>query len=329
MKGLDRLKTATGIPGARRRIESLKARLERLEAQVGQPDEGAREALLRIEHILLESVQGRHPRKHRGVDQAVQHSLRLHFADLITRGLPLPPFGDVEMRFYSQNGEDGIIQLLLAAVGTDTKRTVEICAGDGIECNSANLIVNHGWTGLLVDGGDELVTKGRSFYEDGSETWYWPPVLRQAWVTRDNVNDLVTEAGFAGDIDLLTIDLDGVDYWVWQALDCVNPRIVITEYNACWPADQAMTVPYTETFAWEKGSLYLGASLAAFCKLGEQKGYRFVGSNRYGFNAFFVRNDLAADVLPAVDLATALTHPGALQSKAALNLVSHREWVAV
>ena len=69
----------------------------------------------------------------------------------------MPPFGDVEMRFYSQNGEDGIIQLLIAAVGTVTKRSVEICAGDGIQCNTANLLVNHGWNGLLIDGGEELV----------------------------------------------------------------------------------------------------------------------------------------------------------------------------
>lgn len=315
------------VRGARSRIDNLRRRLAALEANV--PDQSAREALLRIEHLVEQSVQGMHPRRYRGVDQAVQHALRLHYEDLIARGRPLPAFGDVEMRFYSQNGEDGILQLLLAAVGMDTKKTVEICAGDGTECNSANLIVNHGWTGLLVDGGDEILTKGRDFYENGADTWYWPPTLRQAWITRDTVNDLVTDAGFAGDIDVLTIDLDGVDYWIWQALECVNPRIVVTEYNAAWPPEKAMTVPYRDDFAWEKGTLYIGASLGALVKLAREKGYRLVGSNRYGFNAFFVRNDLAVDVLPEVDPATAFGHPGTQQSRAYLHTTEGQDWVEV
>ncbi|WP_457207742.1 hypothetical protein [Nocardioides sp. P5_C9_2] len=286
-------------------------------------------ALSRIEHLQTVHVQGLHPRRDRGIEQSVQHILSNQYAALIDAGKPLPSFDAAEARFYSQNGEDGIIQLILAATGTDTKRTVEICAGDGVENNSANLIVNHGWTGLLVDGGDAILETGRNFYQHNSDTYYWPPTLLKAWITRDSVNQMVQEAGFAGDIDMLTIDIDGMDYWIWEALDCVNPRIVVTEYNAVWPADMARTLPYQDEWVWEKGSLYIGASLGAMVKLGKKKGYRLVGGNRLGFNAFFVREDLAADLLPEVDPRTLLTHPAVAATQAFVGEMSPERWVEV
>jgi hypothetical protein len=294
----------------------------------GTPD-GTPDGVARVEALVVEQMLGTHPRRHRGLDKAAQLQLSLTYRELIAAGRPLPSFEDAEMRFYSQNGEDGIVQLLLAAVGTETRRTVEICAGDGVECNSANLIVTHGWTGLLVDGGDELVTRGRRFYEDGAETWYWPPVLLQSWVTRDNINKLVQDAGFDGDVDVLTIDLDGVDYWIWEALDCVRSRIVIVEYNAGWGPEEAMTVPYSDSFAWEKGSQYFGASLGAMIKLAEHKGYRFVGTNSYGFNAFFVREDLGLPALPTADPRDSFRHPATARSMERLDAVRDREWVGV
>ncbi|HMD46990.1 MAG TPA: hypothetical protein VKG43_12560 [Acidimicrobiales bacterium] len=283
----------------------------------------------RIEHLNTLANTGAHPRRYRGPDQAVQHLLRLQYRNLIDTGRPLPPFGDIEMRFYSQNGEDGIIQLLVAAVETDTKRSVEICAGDGIECNTANLLVNHGWTGLLVDGGEELVTRGREFYEWGPDTFSHPPTLRRAWVTAENVNQLVREADFDGEIDLLSLDLDGVDYWIWKALDCVRPRIVVAEFNDAWGPNESVTVPYDPQFAWQPGSVYLGASLAAMCKLGAEKGYRLVGTQRYGFNAFFVRDDLAGDTLLTVKPEDCLGHPKAQGQMARLPEIEHLPWVHV
>ena len=297
-----------------------------------EPDDAVGElaaAVERLSHLQTEVLLGTHPRRNRTLDKAAQLQLALTYRELIAQGRPLPALRDVEMRFYSQNGEDGIVQLLLAAVGTETRKTVEICAGDGVECNSANLIVNHGWTGLLVDGGDELVTTGRRFYEDGADTWYWPPTLLKSWVTRDNVNQLVTDAGFSGDIDVLTIDLDGVDYWIWDALDCVRSRVVIVEYNAGWGPEEAVTVPYSDSFAWEMGSQYFGASLAAMIKLGASKGYRFVGTHSYGFNAFFVRDDLGLEALPTADPRDWFWHPGTARSARRLEAVRDREWVRV
>lgn len=270
--------------------------LMRMEHALG----GHAEALLRIEHTLVQELQGRHPRSPHGVDQMVQQLMRRQYESMIASGVPLPSLAQAEARFYSQNGEDGIIQMLLAAVGATTRRSVEMCAGDGIENNSTNLIINHGFEALLLDGSDELLTVGQEFYANNAHTWYRPPVLQQTWITRDTINDVVTKAGFAGDIDLLTVDVDGVDYWIWQALTCVNPSIVVTECNVNWRPDLRLTVPYSDTFIWPRGTGYLGASVGAMVALAQEKGYRFVGMNTYGFNAFFVREDLARDTLPTV-----------------------------
>ena len=316
MTSMDRLKRA-----ARTVIDGRQAHDGRLREVL--------DATSRVEMLEIEHFTGLHPRRNRALEKAAQLQLSLTYRELIAAGRPLPSFADAQLQFYSQSGEDGIIQLILAATGTQTRRTVEVCAGDGVECNSANLIVNHGWTGLLVDGGDEILTRGKRFYEDGAQTWYWPPVLKQAWVTRDNVNQLVTDAGFAGDVDLLTIDIDGMDYWVWEALDCVNSRVVIVEFNSGLGPDEALTVPYSENFQWEKGSQYLGASLAAMIKLGERKGYRFVGTNLYGFNAFFVRQDLAQESLPAADPRDAFFHAAPTHSTALRKELRTLDWTEV
>jgi len=287
------------------------------------------DATRRVEALQGEQISGTHPRRNRGLEKAAQLQLALTYRELVAAGRPLPSFADAEMQFYSQTGEDGIIQLILAATGTQTRRTVEICAGDGIECNSANLIVNHGWTGLLIDGGDEILTHGKRFYEDGAQTWYWPPVLKQAWVTRDTINAIVTDAGFAGDIDLLSIDLDGVDYWVWDALDCVRSRVVVIEFQAGLGPDVSLTVPYSDSFQWVKGTQYAGASLAAMIKLGKRKGYRFVGTNLYGFNAFFVRDDLAVEALPEADPREAFFHAAPAHAASGMDDLLALDWVEV
>ncbi|MCS6815611.1 MAG: hypothetical protein NZ772_18820, partial [Cyanobacteria bacterium] len=247
-------------------------------------------------------------------NQAVQVLLTQHYQALKQAGTRMPEFATTGFRVYSQNEEDGYLLYIFALIGMETRRAVEICAGDGIECNSANLIVNHKWTGLLVDGNPANIERGRRFYATCPDTLVYPPTLVQAWVTAEAVNDLITQHGFAGDIDLLSLDLDGVDYWIWRAITCVNPRVVVVEFNNLWGADQAVTIPYDPHFVAEfspEGPDYCGASLPAFVKLGREKGYRLVGCNLYGFNAFFVRNDLGQDVLPEIDPARCFAHPQA------------------
>lgn len=119
--------------------------------------------------------------------------------------------------------------------------------------------------------------------------------IRNAFITRDNINELFTEENFTGDIDLLSIDIDGNDYYVWQAVKAVRPRVVVIEYNAKFPPDMEWKQAYNPGHVWD-GSDWQGASLKAYELLGRELGYQLVGTNFNGVNAFFVRQDLAWDM---------------------------------
>jgi hypothetical protein len=276
------------------------------------------------------AVQGRDPTSearerlghYRRVDQGTQILLRLKYQEIMRRGDPLPSFDDVEFRSYSQNGEDGILLFIFSLIGTTNKRVVEVCAQDGIECNGANLIINHGWRGLLFDGDEATVAVGRDFYARNRDTWVNPPTFVRAWVTRDNINRLISENDFAGEIDLLSIDIDGNDYWVWKAIEAVNPRVVVVEHNSLGGAERSITIPYQEDFVADLTTgppYYLGATLPAFVKLCREKGYRLVGGERLGFNAFFVRRGIGEDCLPEIT---------AEQCLAGLQILDVREFLA-
>jgi hypothetical protein len=263
--------------------------------------------------------------------QIAQRLLWLEYRRLISHGEDLPPFEEVGFRAYSQNEEDGLLLLIFSAVGTTNKICVEIAAGDGRECNTANLILNHGWTGLLVDGDPRNVASGRAFFGVARDTWAFPPKFVHAWIDAENVNDVVSGHGFVGEIDLLSVDIDGNDYWVWKALDCVRPRVVVIEYHNIWGPDRAVTIPYRSDFKRSPVCRdYAGASLGAMVRLGRAKGYRLVGSNRYCFNAFFVRDDVGHALLPEVQPDWCLRHPLAQTARQArLPAVSACEWVEV
>lgn len=271
--------------------------------------------------------------KNENPDRLAQISLMLQYQNLIHSGKLLPTFADVEFSSFSQNGEDGICLYIFALIGMENRRSVEICAGTGTECNTANLIINHGFHGLLFDGSEDNIRRADAFYATRRETRTYPPTLVHSWITRDNVNDLIRRHGFDGEIDLLSLDLDGVDYWIWRAIDCVQPRVVVLEFNNLWPADKAVTVPYRPdftTYYTAYGAEYAGASLLAFVKLGREKGYRLVGCQRYGFNAVFLRNGVGDHIFPEIEPSACLQHP---YSQHAMNVrleaVIHKEWVEV
>lgn len=267
------------------------------------------------------------------LDRIAQIQLLLAYRRLVADGMPLPPFADAEFRSFSQNGEDGILLLLLAVLGMETRRCVEMCAGDGVTCNTANLVLHHGYQGLLFDGSEDNIGRGTQFYASVRDTRLWPPDLVQAWITRDNANDLIARRGVTGEVDVFSLDMDGVDYWIWKELDVIRPRVVVVEYNNLWPADRSVTVPYREDFQTEHhatGADYAGASLAAFVKLGREKGYRLVGAQQYCFNAFFVRDDLGHEHFPEVDAARCLTHPFAVHAQTErYQRIADREWQEV
>ena len=131
---------------------------------------------------------------------ASQIALVMAYKDRLQAGAPLPRLQEVGFKVFSQVDEDGILLFLFAIIGTTNKQCVEICAGDGIECNTANLIVNHFWTGLLIDGNEHNVERGRAFYAR-SPAYVFPPQVVHAWVTRENINDLIRDHGVSGEID--------------------------------------------------------------------------------------------------------------------------------
>jgi hypothetical protein len=259
--------------------------------------------------------------------------LTQHYQALARAGGPPPEFADVEFRAFSQNGEDGILLYLTALLGAGGRRILEICAGDGIQCNAANLIINHAWEGVLFDGDAENIARGMAFYAGHPDTFCLPPRLVHAWVTRENIDQLVRDNGFEGEIDVLSLDIDGNDYWIWEALEVVRPKIVVTETQCIWGSDRAVSVPYDPQFRTEfvQGfGVYSGASLPAFVKLADRKGYRLVGVQRLGFNAFFVRNGFGEDLLRRVEPAECLDVPFVhWAQRHLLPLVKDRNWVEV
>lgn len=271
------------------------------------------------------------------VDKGTQILLALNYQQVVRSGASLPSFKEVGFRSYSQNSEDGILLFIFALIGCTNRKVVEICAGNGIECNAANLIVNHNWRGLLFDGNAANIEMGRAFYFKHPNTFVQPPVLETAWITPDTINALIKDNGFSGEIDLLSLDLDGMDYWVWRAIECIQPRVVVLEHSSPWGADRAVTVPYRPDFVatFVDGSPeYCGASLPAFAKLAKSKGYRLVGVEPLGFNAFFVRDGLGETVLPEVPVESCFSQEPLSQAQqekraATLERLASREYIEV
>ena len=264
------------------------------------------------------------------VDKGTQILLSMKYRELLATHCRLPTLEDVGFRAYSQNDEDGILLFIFSLLGTVNRTVVEVCAGDGVECNSANLIFNHGWRALLFDGNETNVRIARRFYARHRDSVYFPPIIVNAWIEPDNVDSLLMGNGFSGEVDLLCLDLDGVDFWIWKAIQRLTPRVVLAEYNWLWGPDASVTVPYRSGFRrFDVHEDYYGASLAALVKLGREKGYRLVGRSRY-FNAIFIRNGVGDDILPEVSAADCLANPIlAPEREKRLPQVMHYEWTNV
>jgi hypothetical protein len=208
-----------------------------------------------------------------------------------------------EFQVFSQYGEDGIVQFLVQRVPIEHEVFVELGVSDYRESNTRFLLVHDNWRGLVVDSGPQM----HRFLESSGLSWRYDIKATTAFINRDNVNTLIRRASIEGDIGLLSIDVDGNDYWILEAMDVVSSRILIAEYNSTFGTNAAVTVPYDPTFVRRKkhwSCLYWGASLAALTRLAGDKGYALVGGNRAGNNAFFVRRDVLGKI-PEVDVAHA------------------------
>jgi hypothetical protein len=211
----------------------------------------------------------------------------------------LPRLADAEFKVFSQFGDDGIIQYLVQQTGipADRQTFVEFGVQDYQESNTRFLLVNDNWRGLILDGSQTNMDK----VIQGGDYWRHDLTAVAAFIDRDNVNALFSSHGFSGEIGLLSIDIDGNDYWVWERIEIVSPIVVVAEYNSTFGARHAVTVPYDPVFERNRAhysNLYWGASLKALCLLAQRKGYAFVGSNSAGNNAYFVRLDKLGRIKP-------------------------------
>ena len=198
-----------------------------------------------------------------------------------------PDLTGYELRVLSQNGEDGVLDEIVRRSGAPGRSFVEFGASDGVESNCA-LLAELGWSGLFIEGDDDAFARLADRYAGRS-----PVIAAQAMVTPANVEALFAEHGVPDEPDVLSIDVDGSDYWIREALEAHRPRVVVIEYNGALEPGRALVQPRDHA-GWDS-TTYYGASIDALAALGDRKGYRLVHTELTGNNAFFVRSDLPGE----------------------------------
>jgi hypothetical protein len=237
-------------------------------------------------HLLVEQ-HDEVARQLRRLQAGIDGIVRAEYIDPST--LPYPErLMARRFRLHSQNQEDGILWALFQQIGVTDRRFVEIGSGSS-GGNAALFAAECGWTGLMVEGDTQKAAFAARQFPRSTAIC--------AWVTPESINTLLEEHGCVGELDLFSLDLDGVDYWVWKAMTACSPRVVVLEYNSMFGPDRAVTIPYDPKFSRrEHRFCYFGASLAALTRLSAAKGYRLVAVEPTGVNAFFLRNDVAPEI---------------------------------
>lgn len=209
---------------------------------------------------------------------------------------------DYEFKVFSQWGEDGIIQYLIKNIEIKNRTFIEFGVEDFLESNCRFLLMKDLWKGFVIDGSSANISRLQSSY------FYWRYHLhaKASFITQENVCDILSESNFDKDLGILSVDVDGIDYYLLLALSAWRPRIIIVEYNSIFGVDNSVTVPYNAAFVRanaHSSNLYYGASLLAFANLLNERNYALVGVNSMGSNGFFVRRDLlnerVVETLPA------------------------------
>ncbi len=223
--------------------------------------------------------------------------LRSRYGEMLPKEHPRY-LNQFEAKAYSQHGEDGLLLEIFKEIGTTNKTFVEIGVENGRECNTASLAINFGWRGIQIEGNRAHVESAREFYRTMIPDRLDAVMSVNLWVTRDNVDPTLAQHGISGPIDLLSIDIDGNDYWVWHDIESIDPRVVVIEYNASFGPERSVTVPYRADFAkreYHEDGTYHGVSLEALTRLAKRKGYSLIGCESYGNNAFFVKDSELGD----------------------------------
>jgi hypothetical protein len=211
---------------------------------------------------------------------------------------------EYEFKVFSQWGEDGIIQHLINSIEIKNKTFIEFGVEDFSESNCRFLLMKDDWKGFVIDGSISNIQRLKTSY------FYWKHHLDAVdrFITKENIESILATSGFNEDLGLMSIDLDGNDFFIFEAINNYKPRILICEFNPIFGANRKITIPYQSDFQRTKAhhsNLYWGASLAAMTYLAEIKGYALVGTNSAGNNAFYVRNDLLNDKVNKLSVETA------------------------
>lgn len=207
---------------------------------------------------------------------------------------------DIEFSAFSQWGEDGILNWIVSKIPEIPRFFVEFGVEDYREANTRLLLIQQNWSGLVMDGSQAHINEIRS------QEIYWRHQLtaEQCFIDCNNINEILKAHLQDDQVGVLSVDIDGNDYWVWKEINCINPAVVVCEYNAVFGDLLEVTVPYRDDFVRgnaHHSNLYFGCSLPALVRLGQEKGYVFIGTNSNGCNAFFVRKDLSEIFLTALN----------------------------
>jgi hypothetical protein len=209
--------------------------------------------------------------------------------------LGINDLSDVEFKVFSQWGDDGIIHWLINNIEIENEVFLEFGVEDYTESNTRFLLMNNNWSGTVFDGDKSNI----NFVKKDSLYWKHDLNAQCCFITKENINDLISKNVEHKDVGLLSIDIDGNDYWVWKEIIAFSPQIVICEFNGLWGSDFPWVIPYQENFNRNKAhfsNLYFGASVKALINLAITKGYVFIGTNSAGNNAYFIRNDLEPQI---------------------------------
>jgi hypothetical protein len=223
---------------------------------------------------------------------------------LLNDGKETSNLQDYEFKVFSQWGEDGIIQRLIKSIEIKNKTFIEFGVEDFLESNCRFLLMKDNWKGFVIDGSKSNIKRLKNSY------FYWKHhlVAVAKFITKENVEDILAMSGFESDLGILSIDIDGNDFYILEAINEFKPRILICEYNPNFGGARKISIPYKADFyrnSAHYSNLYWGASLAAITFMANKKGYSLVGTNSAGNNAFYVRNDLLNEKLKVLTVESA------------------------
>lgn len=264
------------------------------EAASSQPQVTARNTI--GGQLLKKRLKWIYKRLRREFNRYDEAALLLQGKEMAWRAAAFPvaaSFREVGFKVFSQWDEDGIIQYLISKLPIANETFIEFGVENYEESNTRFLMLNNNWQGMVLDG---CAADIRAIQKDPIY-WQYDLQAKAAWITRKNIDALLCESGFSPDVGLLSIDIDGNDYWIWEDIESIRPRIVIAEYNGLFRL-APVAVPYRDDFnrtSAHHSNLYYGSSLAALHSLAKKKGYVLVGSNFWGHNAFFLRSDIAGE----------------------------------